>query len=48
MQTMDRHIDPLLNEGWGIMTETAHSDKSRRLRLFAKLDTITVSFRKPN
>ncbi len=41
-------ISTLLKEGWGIMTETAHSGNSRGLRLFAKLDTITVSFRKPN
>src|SRR5260370_13678607 len=41
-------ISTLLNEGWGIMTETAHSGNSRGLRLFAKRDTITVSFRKPN
>ena len=47
MQTMDRHIASLLNEGWEIMTESSHSGNSRGFRPFAKRDTITVSFRKP-
>ena len=47
MQIMDRHIATLLNEGWEIMTETSHSGNSRGFRPFAKRDTITVSFRKP-
>ena len=47
MQSMDGHIARLLNEGWEMMTETSHSGNSRGFRPFAKRDTITVSFRKP-
>jgi hypothetical protein len=46
METMDKHITSMLNDGWKIMTETAHSGNSRGFRPFAKRDTITVSFRK--
>lgn len=48
MQTMDRHITKLLNEGWEIMTEPSYSGNSRGFRPFAKRDTITVFFRKPH
>jgi len=44
---MDKHIASMLNDGWEIMTETSHSGNSRGFQPFAKRDTITVSFRKP-
>ena len=47
MQTMDKHLASMLNEGWEVMTETSHSGNSRGFRPFAKRDTITISFRKP-
>lgn len=46
LQKMDDHIVKLLNEGWEVLTQTAHSGERRVLRPFAKRDTITVSFRK--
>jgi hypothetical protein len=46
MQTMDKHIATMLNDGWEVMTETSHSGNSRGLQPFAKRDTITVLFRK--
>ena len=46
MQTMDKHIESMLSDGWEIMTETSHSGNSRGFRPFAKRDTITVSFRR--
>jgi len=46
MQTMDKHIASMLNDGWEVMTENSHSGNSRGFRPFAKRDTITVSFRK--
>ncbi len=48
MQTMDKHLASMLNEGWEVMTETSHSGNSRGFRPFAKRDTITISFRKPS
>jgi len=48
MQTMDKHIAGMLSDGWEIMTEASHSGNSRGFRPFAKRDSITVSFRKPN
>jgi hypothetical protein len=46
MQTMDKHIASMLDDGWEVLTESSHSGKSRGFRLFAKRDTITVSFSK--
>ncbi len=46
LQKMDDHISKMLNEGWGILTQTAHTGDRRILRTFAKRDTITVSFRR--
>jgi hypothetical protein len=46
MQTMDKHIASMLNDGWEVMTEHSHSGNSRGFRPFAKRDSITVSFRK--
>jgi len=48
MQTMDKHLAIMLNEGWEVITETAHSGNSRGFRPFTKRDTITISFRKPS
>jgi hypothetical protein len=45
IQTMDKHIASMLNDGREIMTEHAHCGNSRGFRPFAKRDTITVSFR---
>ncbi len=45
-QTMDRHVAGMLDDGWEIISESAHSGNSRGFRLFAKRDTITVLFRK--
>lgn len=47
MQTMDKHVASMLNDGWEVMAENSHSGNSRGFRPFAKRDTITVSFRKP-
>jgi hypothetical protein len=46
METMDRHIERMLNDGWEIIAQTPHSGDSRGFRAFAKRDTITVSFRR--
>jgi hypothetical protein len=46
MEAMDKRNVSLLNDGWKIMTETAHSGNSRGFRPFAKRDRITISFRK--
>jgi len=45
-QKMDNHIAKMLDGGWEILTQTAHTGDRRVLRPFAKRDTITVSFRK--
>jgi hypothetical protein len=47
MQTMDKHIASMLDDGREVMAQTPHSGDSRGFRPFAKCDTITVSFRKP-
>lgn len=46
LQKMDDHIANMLNDGWEILTQTAHSGDWRTLLPFAKRDSITVSFRK--
>jgi hypothetical protein len=46
MQTMDRHMASMLNDGWELMSETSHSGNSRGFRPFAKRDTVTVFFKK--
>jgi len=46
MQTIDRHMASMLNDGWEVMTEASHSGNSRGFRPFAKRDTITVLFKK--
>jgi len=48
MQTMDKHIARMLNDGWEILAQTPHSGDSRGFRPFAKRDAITVSFRRAN
>lgn len=45
-QKMDDHMAEMLNDGWEVLTQTAHSGERRTLRPFAKRDTITVSFKK--
>lgn len=46
LQKMDDHMAKMLNDGWEVLTQTAHSGERRVLRPFAKRDTITVSFKK--
>lgn len=46
LQKMDDHIAKMLNEGWDILTQTAHSGERSMLRPFAKRDSVTVSFKK--
>ena len=46
LQKMDDHMAEMLNDGWEVLTQTAHSGERRALRPFAKRDTITVSFKK--
>jgi hypothetical protein len=43
---MDRHIEMMVNDGWEIMSQNAHSARHRGFLPFAKRDTITISFRK--
>ncbi|HKW19458.1 MAG TPA: hypothetical protein VJO35_18255 [Terriglobales bacterium] len=43
---MDDHMASMLNDGWEVLTQTAHSGERKVLRPFAKRDTITVSFKK--
>lgn len=45
LQKMDNHIAKMLDDGWEVLTQTAHSGERRVLRPFAKRDTTTVSFR---
>jgi hypothetical protein len=47
MERMDSHIAKMLENGWKILCETAHSGRSRGFQPFAKRDTITISFEKP-
>ncbi len=47
LQKMDNHIAKMLDDGWEILTQTAHTGDRQILRPFAKRDAITVSFRKP-
>ena len=46
LQKMDDHIAKMLDNGWEILTQTAHTGDRRILRPFAKRDAITVSFGK--
>lgn len=46
LQKMDNHMAKMLNDGWEVLTQTAHSGERRVLRPFAKRDTITVSYRR--
>jgi hypothetical protein len=46
METMDKHVARMLNNGWEILSQTPHSGNNRGFQPFAKRDTITVSFRK--
>jgi hypothetical protein len=46
VQKMDDHMAKMLNDGWEVLTQTAHSGERRVLRPFAKRDSITVSFRR--
>jgi hypothetical protein len=46
LQKMDNHMTKMLNDGWEVLTQTAHSGERRVLRPFAKRDTITVSYRR--
>jgi hypothetical protein len=46
LQKMDKHIAKMLDDGWEILTQTAHTGDRRILRPFAKCDAITVSFRR--
>jgi len=45
-QTMDKHIETMLSDGWEIMSQNAHSARHRGMLPFAKRDTITISFKK--
>ena len=45
-QKMDTHVVKMLNDGWELLTQSAHSGERRVLRPFAKRDTITISFRR--
>ena len=46
VQKMDDHMVKMLNDGWEVLTQMAHSGERRVLRPFAKRDSITVSFRR--
>lgn len=46
METMEKHIRKMMDEGWELMSETSHSGSGRGFRPFGKRDTITVLFRK--
>jgi hypothetical protein len=46
LQKMDNHMAKMMDDGWEVLTQTAHCGERRVLRPFAKRDTITVSFRK--
>ena len=46
LQKMDNHMAKMLNDGWEVLTQTAHSGERRVLRPFAKRGTITVSYRR--
>jgi hypothetical protein len=43
-QKMDFHVAKMLNDGWEVLTQTAHSGERRVLRPFAKRDSITIAF----
>jgi hypothetical protein len=45
MHRMDIHIARMLESGWEILAQTAHSGSGRGIQPFAKRDTVTISFR---
>ena len=47
MEMMETHVGKMLDEGWQILTQVAHSGQGRGLRPFSKRDTITIAFRNP-
>jgi hypothetical protein len=44
---MDNHIARMLEAGWEILVQTAHSGRGRTLQPFVKRDAITISFKRP-
>lgn len=46
MQRLDTHIARMLESGWEILTQTAHSGYGRGILPFANRDAITISFKR--
>ena len=46
LQKMDDHMAKMMNDGWEVLTQTAHCGERRILRPFSKRDTITISYAK--